>query len=144
MIFLIFICIKSKILANRLFCTFTEKDQLEYTLTHIKSNYHILYDKIFVLCSEQTPELICTYNPDCNNLNEAKIIKNTILLHRKKETNTLYSINCLNIILKQINNGIIDKNQKIDWEQYKNSILITRQGIFTQINTKIYTIHHLN
>lgn len=94
--------------------------------------------------SEQTPELICTYNPDYNNINDAKIIPNTVLLHRKKETNTLYSINSLNIILKELNHGVVDSTIQIDWEKYRNSILITRQGVFTKLDTKLYTIHNLN
>lgn len=133
-----------RILANRLFCTFTEKNKLEDTLYYIVSNYDILYSKIFVLMSEQTPELICTYNPDYNNINDAKIIPNTVLLHRKKETNTLYSINSLNIILKELNHGVVDSTIQIDWEKYRNSILITRQGVFTKLDTKLYTIHNLN
>lgn len=127
-------------LKNKLFCTFTQKDQLQNTLDYIQSNYKILYNKIFVLESTGTPELICTYNPDYSESEEPKIIANTILLHRKKETNTLYSINCLNIILKESNNGVIDKNIQIDWDKYRNSILITRKGQFTKLDTVIFKI----
>jgi hypothetical protein len=131
-------------LKNKLFCTFTQKEQLDETISIIQSSYNILYKKIFVLQSTGTPELICTYNPDYNNMNESILIPNTILLHRKKETNTLYSINCLNIILKELNNGIVDKNINIDWNNYKNSILLTRKGTFTKLDTTIYTIISLN
>ena len=77
-------------------------------------------------------------------MNETKIIENTILLHRKKETNTLYSINCLNIILKNLNNGLIDRELQIDWELYRNSILLTRKGEFTKLDTSIFSIINLN
>lgn len=131
-------------LKNKLFCTFTQKEALDETISVIQSSYNILYKKIFVLQSTGTPELICTYNPDYNNMNESLLIPNTILLHRKKETNTLYSINCLNIILKDLNGGVVDKSVNIDWNNYKNSILITRKGTFTKLDTTIYTIITLN
>lgn len=131
-------------LKNKLFCTFTKKDKLHESVDYIRSNYNILYNKIFVLQSTGTSELICTYNPDYNNMNETKIIENTILLHRKKETNTLYSINCLNIILKNLNNGLIDRELQIDWELYRNSILLTRKGEFTKLDTSIFSIINLN
>ncbi len=131
-------------LRNKLFCTFTQKDDLQITLSYIQNNYNILYNKIFVLESTGTAELICTYNPDYHNMNEAKIISNTILLHRKKETNTLYSINSLNILLKEINGGVVDPTVQINWEEYRNSMLITRQGVFTKLDTKIFSIITLN
>lgn len=131
-------------MANRLFCTFTDKEYLEETIYKISVNYELLFGKIFVLESAETTELICTYNPDQNNINESKIIANTILLHRKKETNTLYSINSLNILLKELNNGILNKSIQINWENYRNCILLTRKGIFTKLNTKIHSIKILN
>jgi hypothetical protein len=42
---------------------------------------------------------------------------NTILLHRKKETNSLYTINALNTLIKSLNNGFLDKNYMVDWNQ---------------------------
>lgn len=129
-------------LRNKLFCTFSHPEKIEYTLSLIQNNYNILYKKIFILEADNTSELICTYNPDYHNMNEMKIIPNTILLHRKKETNTLYSINSLNILLAELNKNN-EKNQ-IDWNNYKNCMLITRQGILTQLNTKIFDIINLN
>jgi hypothetical protein len=43
-------------------------------------------------------EYVCTYNVDQPNINN--IPENTILVHRKKETNTLYTINALNELIK--------------------------------------------
>jgi activator of HSP90 ATPase len=57
-----------------------------------------------------------------NNANKAK---NTILINKKAESNTLYSINALNSIIQELNNGILDKRYIIDWSQYKDNLLLT-------------------
>ena len=47
-------------LANKLFCTFTTKEELDSTLDTIKDQYQILFNKIFVLFVESTNEYVCT------------------------------------------------------------------------------------
>lgn len=128
---------------NKLFCTFTQKNDLNSTIDFIQNSYTILYSKIFVLSAAGTEELICTYNIDYNNVNESKLIDNTILTHRRKETNTLYTINSLNALIAKLNNNVVDKNFVINWDDYRNSILLTRRGIFTKLDTEIFDIVHL-
>ena len=126
-------------MANKIFTTFTTKDKLEETLDKIKSNYTILYDKIFVFSSTETEELICTYNVDQHNCTKVYIIENTLLLHRKKVTKTLFSINAINLL----NDQNPQNNGEVNWEDYKESILLTRRGIFTVIPIKLHDIVHL-
>jgi hypothetical protein len=45
-----------------------------------------------------------TYNVDLGNTKGEFAIGNTILVHRKKQTNTLYTINALNELIKSLNN----------------------------------------
>jgi hypothetical protein len=94
-------------LANKLFCTFTSKEDLESTIDNIKEQYTILFNKIFVLYIESTNEYVCTYNVDSFNISNT-ILPQTILLHRKKESNTLYTINALNDLIKELNGGVAD------------------------------------
>lgn len=133
---------EQQILANKIFTTFTRREDLDSTLEKIKANYTILYDKIFVFSSPQTEELICTYNIDQVNCTSIHIIENTVLLHRKKATKTLFSINAINILNE---NGTKDINGQYDinWEDYQESILLTRKGVFTQIKIDLYTIIYL-
>lgn len=70
-------------LKNKLFCTFSAKDRLEDTLDMIRSEYTIMYGKIFVLESENSDEYLCTYNIEVDE-SATRILPNTILLHRKK------------------------------------------------------------
>ena len=110
-------------LANKLFCTFTTEDALDSTVDTIKGQYQILFNKIFVLYVDSTKEYVCTYNVDSFNMSD-KILDNTILLHRKKESNTLYTINALNDLIRSLNSGNLDTSFKVNWQDYKNQFLI--------------------
>jgi hypothetical protein len=126
-------------LKNKLFCTFSAKNKLEDTLDTIKSEYVIMYDKIFVLESEDSDEYLCTYNIEIQQSN-TRVLPNTILLHRKKETNTLYTINSLNLLIKSLNEGVLDTTFRIEWQNYKNTVLLTQGDDLKKLSTKIYKI----
>jgi hypothetical protein len=128
-------------LNNRIFCTFSKKEELEDTIYNISTSYTIKYNKMFVLSIKDSDEYAITYNTEQGNINH--IFPNTILVHRKKEHNVLYSINSLNSLIKILNYGIVDTSYQINWQNYKNSILLTNQGDFRQLNTKIYKIINL-
>jgi hypothetical protein len=125
---------------NKLFCTFIEHNRLQDIVDTLTSKYTILYNKIFVLESPDTDELILTYNIDVVNTNSKNALPNTILLHRKKESNTLYTINALNALICELNNGVLDTNYKINWPDFKNTILLTHDRGLRKVHTKIYTI----
>ena len=108
----------------RLLCTFTQETNIQDTIDLIESNYNILNNKIFILRMSKTSELACTYNIESGNLKD--LLDSTIAIHRHKETNTLYTINGLNYLISSLNNNIIDKNYKVNWDAYSNSaILVT-------------------
>ena len=123
---------------NRLFATFTQQNLIEGLINELSSTYNIMYKKMFVLFIKSTNEYVVTYNVEQGNINT--IPENTILVHRKKESNTLYTINALNDLIKKLNNGEIDPTYKIEWQNYKNCVLLTQQGEVKQLNTKIYKI----
>jgi hypothetical protein len=128
-------------LNNRIFCTFSKNEGLETLIYEISTSYTIKYNKIFILSIKDSDEYAVTYNTEQGNVNY--IFPNTILVHRKKEYNVLYSINSLNELIKKLNNGIVDTSYQINWQHYKNSILLTDKGNFKQLNTKIYKIIEL-
>lgn len=125
-------------MSNKLFCTFCAKDELDDLLEQITANYIILYEKIFVLECQDQKEFICTYNVDFNNVGD--FLPNTILVHRKKHTNTLYTINALNELIKSLNNGFLDKRYMVDWNEYKNSVLLTKDFQLQILKTSLYQI----
>jgi len=69
----------------------------------------------------QSPSnVICVYNVQSTS----KRLKDTISINRKKETNTFYSINALNGLIRYLNNGVLDKSYRIDWSSFANCILL--------------------
>jgi len=126
---------------NKLLCTFSTKDVLDATLENVKAKYEILYNKIFVLESPDTNEMIVTYNVDFNNVSTTTILPQTISVHRKKETNTLYTINALN---NYISTKTKERYYNVDWKLFQNSILLTERGNFKILKTKINNVIHTN
>jgi len=133
--------INTKDLNNKLFCTFTPRGGLDRLIADITSQYDIMYNKMFVLEIKDSEELVVTYNVDQGNINN--IPANTILVHRKKESNTLYTINALNELIKSLNGGIVDRKYRVEWRHYRNTILLTQQSDLRQLKTKIYKIIEL-
>jgi len=120
---------------NKLFCTFTTEEELENTIQSIKDKYSIVFNKIFVLFSKSQNEYMCTYNVD--EANVSTFLENTILVHRKKESNTLYTINALNELIKELNDGELDTSFRVNWNDYRNCILLTKGAELKRINTKL-------
>jgi hypothetical protein len=128
-------------LNNKLFCTFVAEDTLDEMVQSISDAYNIMYNKMFVLFVKSTNEYVITYNVDQGNVDNIPV--NTILVHRKKETNTLYTINALNTLIKSLNGGVVDPSFRINWQHYQNCILLTNTNELRQLNTKVYKIIEL-
>ena len=128
-------------LNNKLFCTFTTLEDLDGLVGSLQSKYTIMYNKMFVLHIKSNNEYVVTYNVEQGNI--SSIPDNTILVHRKKDSNTLYTINALNELIKRLNGGVVDPRFRIDWKYYKNTILLTQQNELKELKTKIHTIIEL-
>tara|TARA_B100000073_G_scaffold342235_1_gene344986 strand:+ start:820 stop:1140 length:321 start_codon:yes stop_codon:yes gene_type:complete len=99
----------------------------------------IVFNKIYVFENmDDNNSLICTYNVEKTE----DFIQNnkTMAIHRKKETNTLYTINALNEAIRKENNGVLDKSYSLNWESYRNSLLLTNDAGLNIIRTKLYKI----
>ena len=125
---------------TQLLCTFTRKSKLNEIVDIIVSCNDILYDKIYVFENkDDSSQLICTYNVEFIDNFEENII-DTISLHRKKQSNTLYTINALNEVIREKNNGVLDKSYMVDWNEFSNTLLLTNEMGLQKIPTKIYQI----
>ena len=58
----------------------------------------------------------------------------------KKQSNTLYTINALNEVIRELNGGVLDKRFPIPWDDYYNSLLLTNENGLNKIPTKIHSI----
>ena len=123
---------------NKLYCTFLQEETVEEVVDQILEEHDILFNKIFVLISPDGDKTMLTYNIDdpVHNLQ----IPNTILVHRKKQTNTLYTINALNEVIRYLNEGKLDTSYQVDWTKFRNSLLLTRPGGFKKIKTRLKRI----
>ena len=126
---------------TQLLATFTTKTDLDETIEQIKDAYTIAFNKIYVLQNEDNVnELICTYNVNLENSVDFNDVKGTISLHRKKHSNTLYTINALNDVIANLNNGIVDSKFIVPWENFKNMLMVTNAEGLNKINTRIFKI----
>ena len=114
---------------NKLYCTFVQEGNEDELVQNLFDTYPILFGKIFVLSSI-----------DFSNFHENIHIPNTILVHRKKQTNTLYTINALNEVIKHLNGGFLDTSYRIPWDNYRNSLLLTKELGFKKIKTRLKAI----
>ena len=129
---------------TQLLCTFTTKEELRDTLQTIRETYHIVYNYIYVLQNKgNLDELFITYNID-TEYQPTYPLRDTILVHRKKESNTLYTINALNELVKEENGGVLDKTFSIDWKKFKNSIIVTNTEGTKKISTRIFEVIEFN
>ena len=125
---------------TQLLCTFTRQNNLQDVVNIIIECNDILYDKIYVFSNQNDiSQLICTYNVEFDDGFQEGII-DTISLHRKKQTNTLYTINALNEVIRSKNNGILDKKFQVDWTEFQNSLILTNETGLNIIPTKIFQI----
>ena len=126
---------------TQLLATFTNKTDLDTTIEKIKGAYTIAFSKIYVLQNENNVnELICTYNVDLSKGADYNDVKGTISLHRKKHSNTLYTINALNEVIANLNNGLVDSKFIVPWENFKNTLMVTNSDGLNKIPTRIYKI----
>ena len=129
---------------TQLLCLFTTKQDLEKSLDFILDNYDIVNPNIFVLENRnRAEELFVTFNIEKGSAAVDSEWK-TILVHRKKESNTIYTINALNEVVKSKTGGTVDKSYAIEWAEFKNSILTTSSGGYKKISTKIHKTINLS
>ena len=125
---------------TQLLCTFTKLSELNQKINIIIECNDIVFNKIYVFQNEEDKnQLICTYNVEYDD-NFMQGIPDTISLHRKKNTNTLYTINALNDLIRELNGGKLDKSYQINWEDYQNCLLLTNENGLNKIPTKIHKI----
>lgn len=130
---------------TQLLCTFTMLDNLENAIKQITSCYTISFNKIYILESVENPNsLYCTYNIDTTVAIIPPIPPTTISLHRKKITNSLYTLNGLNAYIASMNNGKADKDFVVEWEGLKNCLLLTTYNQLRIIPTKLKEILDLS
>ena len=121
---------------TQLLCTFAHRKDLELIVDYISKSYTISEKRLFVFSNtDKNSELYVTYNVEPDDY---KKTPNTIMIHRKKETNTLYTVNALNAIIRKSNNGVLDKKFVINWQIYDNSLMLTDGDDIRHIHLELH------
>ncbi len=128
------------VLKTQLVCTFTKKYQVDATINEIKENFPLLNNKIFMFKPLEIKEdFMLSYNVIMDSYK--KFLPNSIMVHQKRETNTIYTINALNELIMNLNNGILDKSYKIEWERYKNCALLKNKDGFRVVKILLVKVY---
>lgn len=123
---------------TQLICLFTTKQDLDKSIQFVLENYTIINPNIFVLENKtHDNEVFITFNIQ-KGTSAVESEWKTILVHRKKESNTIYTINALNEVIKSKTGGQLDNTFKIEWSEFKNSILTTSPTGYKKIPTKVF------
>jgi hypothetical protein len=129
-------------LRTQLVCTFIKKHEIDQTIDEIERLFSILNRKIFLLKSTNIQnELMLSYNVVLESRQD--FLPGSIMVHRKKETNTIYTINALNELIMNLNNGVLDKKYPIEWEKYRDTMLLKKPDglkLLTVELIKVYSI----
>ena len=129
---------------TQLLCTFCAKKDIESTIEQIKKIYTLAFNSVYVLDNvNDENQAILTYNIDLSKPVLGEAPESTISVHRKKQTNTIYTINAINKLIEEKNGGVLDKTYKIEWSELQNTVLVTAYGKLKKVNTKISNIINL-
>lgn len=121
---------------RQLLCTFSNNKDFRKVAEDIKKFYEVYSNRIFAFANTKNPkEVYLTYNV-LNMRKDAPKFPNTILIHRKKQTNTLYTLNAMNRLIEE-ENGQADKTYVVNWQLYANSLIITGEVSIRVIPLKI-------
>ena len=120
---------------TQLLCTFAHRSDLDLIVDYVKKSYTISEKRMFVFSdADNRQDLYVTYNVQPDDYGKTP---NTIMIHRKKETNTLYTVNALNTVIRGANNGLLDKSFMVDWTLYRNSLLLTNEEALRKIQLQL-------
>lgn len=127
---------------RQLLCTFSNAEEFRDVAEEIRKFYEVYSGRIFAFANAKTPkEVYLTYNV-LNMRKDSPKFPNTILIHRKKQTNTLYTLNAMNRLIEE-ENGHADKTYVVNWKLYENSLIITGDVSVRIIPLKITAILEL-
>lgn len=119
-----------------LLASFISEDDLNQSIQRIAIYTNIDTNSIFILKNlSNCGEFILTYNIPkilLKNIRTSDILPNTTIIHRNKKTNTLYSLNAMNMIISK------SKFNNIDWNEYINKIIVCHRGILCVFDTVLY------
>ena len=107
------------------FITSDSEEEILAEVENIAATLPLSNNMILLLQLLDEPEKkVITYNALIDKGQSLNSRLFTMRIHRKKTTNTLYTINALNAAVAAENDGQTGKHLKLNWDNYKNSIML--------------------
>ena len=126
---------------TQLLCTFARASTYSDEVDLLAEYYKIVDHKVYVLQSGlNSDDIFLTYNAEKT---ASEFYPRTMSVHRKKEHNIIYSINALNELVRQENNGVSSKTHQINWRAYSNSLITAKDGTVKITPTKLLKIFQI-
>ncbi len=108
------------------FLTTEDDNKILEEVEFIVSNLELTNKFIFLLVHKNDPtRKILTYNAQPQKGSPFNPRLYTIRIHRKKQTNTLYTINALNAAVASQHEGRTGKDLRLDWTPFQDTLLLT-------------------
>lgn len=127
-------------ITRQILCVFSDTKNYINIINSIKNSFDVIDKRIFIFINEKNlKDMFITFNVNKDKKFKNKSDISTISIHRKKETNTLYTLNAMNKLIQDENNGVLDKNFIISWDLYKNSFILNNE-----VGVKIIPIRLFN
>jgi len=115
-------------------------EELQKAINTILDAYILTNKHVFVLRdTEDDSKRVITFNTEPDGGKFTKTPYFTLRLHRKKSTNTLYTINGLNAAIEE-EHGKRGKDLRLDWEKYQNTVLLTLRGKLRAVKVDLDSI----
>lgn len=134
----------NNLIKKQFLCTFSNSKNYTNDVDGIIENFDLIDKRVFIFSNtKDTCDVYLTFNIEKNNVNLNKKYKNTISIHRKKETNTLYTLNAMNRLIEDENDGVFDKSYKLSWHLYENSIILINNPGVKIVPIKLLSIVNL-
>ena len=108
------------------FLSTDDESEIQKEVEFIVNNIELTNNYIFLMRNVESPsKKILTYNAITEKGKSFNPRLYTMRVHRKKQTNTLYTINALNLAVAEQHGGKTGRELKLDWEQYRSCLLLT-------------------
>jgi len=130
---------------TQLLCTQTTEKILEKTVKKILFRFNSVLDnkEITVIKDKNSDDIYCIYNiyKEDDPSKRIQYLPNTILIQRKRGTNTFYTINALNRLIWLLNDGKPNPKYRVNWDNYSDKFLLLKNNDLHKINIVIQKVY---
>ena len=127
---------------RKLLATFVPNDKIEWFIDYLEIKHSLPKERVHIFKNLDDNNFIVTFSLESDGyINLRNFIYQTVIIHKKG--GAIYTINALNELIKLLNGGVVDIRYRVNWQHYRNTILLTQHNELKQLKTKIHQIIEL-